>query len=356
MLASLGSNVSNEQLLQMAMALRLLARIAVMAPERRLRLELKMRGKASGVGKGHGPRNPRPKLPNPHLIDAWMLQGDKCMMGHTYLNCEQFKHYLAKTMRELERPREIRLHQPVPVGSNAGRPRLLSHSDAFGMTLVWLVEGQTLQNLGEYFGIHQAHETVYHTLQSFVLANHGELQFPSETEQKDMARDNPFPEFPEVFGELDGTSFETTRKAGQYSGHHHLFSRGAQFITDNTGKIIYLRACVDGSKSDTEQINAGGVLMTKLAPGMFIATDNGYPNAPGTLSSNKNWPSHLKNIFRAHRARIEHLFGRMKRHFRLLEQKWHAPGGLHLQALCVYACAILYNIAHKDGRFLRRTP
>ena len=276
--------------------------------------------------------------------------------GRCYLTVSEFKSVLRATVPELKRAREIRLHQPKPAGSNAGRPRKLTHGEALFGTFNFLLNGEDLQKQGDQMGLAKPTETIYHCLQAFVLANHHELRFPSQAEQLEMLAETPFPEFPWIVGPLDGSTFPTTRRAGDYSKHHEMWGRNGQFIMDNYDKIIYFRGTDDGARADSHQINAGEVLKNKLAPGMKVAVDNGYCGVYGTQAVDKKWPPKLQSIFRAHRARIEHLFSRLKCRFKILRAPWHAPASLHMHALAVYSCAILYNIAHRNGRFLLPQP
>jgi DDE superfamily endonuclease len=216
------------------------------------------------------------------------------------------------------------------------------------MLLKFAKQGGVLKELGVHWGVKKPSETLVHTLTATLMALQDRIHWPDKQEQKQLRDESRM--YKKAVGAGDGTSSPTTRRKGQYSGHRNGFVRNSQAIVDPNNRVIFAAGGFGGSASDAAQLDSTGIL-GKLEDGNVILADSAYKTLNGVLAAGSEEAKEDPKAFVKSRSRIEHLFARMKKHFRVIDQRWCAPGKYITQAQLFVLCAILHNCMLDYGHF-----
>lgn len=316
-------------------------------------LESKLAGRSTGVGRGKTPRKKRPALIVKDRVTEWRRNGDVEFLSETNFKQKEFDELYALCKEKIEQPRDVRATMPSPKGKQpgkqkAGRKPKLSGENSFALLLKFAKQGGPLQELGVHWGLKKSSETLVHTLTATLMALHDKIHWPYRQEQKQIREEGRM--YKQAIGAGDGTSSPTTRKKGQYSGHRNGFVRNQQAIVDPSNRVIFAAGGFGGSASDAAQLDSTGIL-GNLDDGSVILADSAYKTLEGVLAAGSEEAKEDPKAFVKNRSRIEHLFARMKKHFRVIDQKWCAPGKCITQAQLFVLCAILHNCMLDYGHF-----
>jgi hypothetical protein len=228
-----------------------------------------------------------------------------------------------------------------PGQAKRGRKTKIDGPNQLAMLLKFAKRGDKVKDLGSDWGLAQPHETLLHALTSVLLALRDKIRFPDAAEQKALRDEGRL--FKGAIGAGDGTYTPTTRRKGQYSGHRSGFVRNMQAIVDAHNRVIFAAGGFGGSISDASQLDSTGIL-GEVVDGCFILCDGAYSTLEKVLAAGSDEAKEDPKEFTRSRSRVEHLFSRMKRHFRIIDRKWEAPSSYFTQAQLFVLCAILHNV------------
>lgn len=308
-------------------------------------------GRSSLVGKGGGCRKRLRLHFGKDLVSQWKKQGDYAMVVKTGLTIQQFEAVYKKTELFLLQPERVR-SGCCPVGvTGLGRTRLLDGRNQLAAMLHWLRSGRELTDLSVDWDIAQINNTVHHALNSFLLAMAGEIVFPYDQAEQEALKGS-LPPVDEAIVIADGTYHATTRRSGNYSGHRHLFCRNHQVFCDSYLKIRFVRAGASGSVGDRSQIASVQQLVDFLDfNNVKSMGDLGYTDVKAFVTPKDMKDTASTQRFVDSRAKIEHLFARVKGNFDILVKQWRAPALSYRESEVFMACCILYNLLLHGGHF-----
>ncbi|KAJ4454642.1 putative DDE superfamily endonuclease [Paratrimastix pyriformis] len=153
---------------------------------------------------------------------------------------------------------------------------------------------------------------------------------------------------------LDSTSFRIERpcrhEALYFSGHHRQHELKYEAIVNWLGRFVYLSAPYAGSSHDMAIYRATEVNF-RLDPGELILADRAYlgPAAAPKVACGYRNPStpaerELNREIGQSRILIENCFGRLKRSWRILSDRWrHSISTLHPKDGRILACQCGYT-------------
>lgn len=302
-----------------------------------------------GPGRGQVPRAAERRFPAIDVYSQYADQGNPTFRAMTRFSQLQFDDLVHELSLLIAANRCVRPNVPGPSGEE--RACKLTVQNRLLMTVKFLVAGGSCADLGSQFGLSPAavSEELRHVIFAIVAGLNYEIRWPS-AEQQQTLRGLLGPRFANAIGTLDGTYTQSFRRAGDYSGHRHMFMRHHQVAADCFGYVIHVVAGGVGSRHDSYHYRRSDVGRRLEADNSDLLVDSGYIGLgahlipPATASSHPDADErerfNLEHTSR--RSRIEQFIGRIKALFTVAARKWTRADRRFL-AVCFVASCILYN-------------
>ncbi len=91
--------------------------------------------------------------------------------------------------------------------------------------------------------------------------------------------------------------------------------------------------------------------LDKVIGGGRVLADSGYKNLPGVIHAGSKAAKQNVEQFTKWRARVEHVFARIKGNWDILVRRFSCQRDQRMQAQAVHACCMLHNLLLRAGHF-----